>query len=635
MIVTIEWDGNLADRAIPIQDLIDQVFGSQGGFNASVVRLLPLSGGESGAAVLRAIVKSPHSRVPYVLKCGYERLIEREKEAYRRWSDVTTLWNGAPPHTPAQTCLVEQEDHVWSAILYKLAGTTGTVDDLISLEDCVRAFTAGRGGDPDASPPWGSLFRTLAKSLASAYETAGPDLPVSRLLSVPIKPLRAILSSVTAVSSDVDAQTSRWSELSAALAQWENYVDTTRRDVRTTVCHGDLRGANVLVNGDTHHPFLIDFGSVGISSPIMDLARLEVDLIIRAGHLDENQIPRAHEMLFDEYDNPEWATSPMRIVQVVHHLRTAFQRVIYQGLDAGGSREEIRLFHACRVVTAAKMLRWSDEIAASRSVRRHLLWFVLEGIRRVVGNIGQAEGGLGMRALPRSPGPIVRQAETIGLTALHHADDWPSRNRAKATLLDSPADVWLMSHSGWSFLAPEGALFAAMQERVAEAREGRRGRTRILLGSPYTEEGVTRAVQQAPHARDLDDLAETRTFTRFTRCLTDFRTMLWRAEENAVVELRICPFSIGSAILVGGDEMFYEPYNAGLASLRDRVLQAFPEFQFTGGNGARYVTAVTEQLSWFWDRSMDEAEFRASEPELREHAALMLESLTRAPRNDR
>jgi aminoglycoside phosphotransferase (APT) family kinase protein len=624
VIVTIEWDGTFADRTIPIQQLIDEVFGSQDGFNASIVRLLPLSGGESGAAVLRAIVKAPQSRVPYVLKCGHERLIMREREAYDKWSNVTTLWNGAPPHTPVQNCRVEQDDVVWSAILYKLAGNTGAAE-----------VTSGAEQPMTQSPPWSSVFRTLARTLASAYETPGPDMPAAKLLTVPVKQIRAILSSVTAVSqSDTDEENARWAELSTVLSQWEHYVDNMRRDIRTTVCHGDLRGANVLVNGDTHHPFLIDFGSVGISSPIMDLARLEIDLLIRAGNLDERQIPLVHGMLFDEYNNAEWNQHPIRIVRVVHHLRTAFERAIQQGLDTGRQRDEIRLFHACRVATAIKMLRWSDEIAASLPVRRHLLWLVLEGIRRVVGNTGQGDDGQGLRPMPRSPGPILGQARSVGLVALRHADDWPARNRAKTKLLESTDDVWLMSHSGWSFLAPEGALFSAMLARVEEARKGRRGRTRILVLSPYNEESIVRALQQAPTARDLDGLRDTRTFTRFTRCLTDFRTMLWQQDDDPVVELRISPFAISCAILLAGDEMFYEPYNVGLASLRDRVLQTFPEFQFAGPGGTRYVSAVADQLAWFWERSMDEAAFRAAEPRLREHAGDIVDLLTAAPKDD-
>lgn len=627
MMVTIEWDGALADRTIPIQPLIDQVFGSQEGFNASIVRLLPLSGGESGAAVLRAIVKSPHSRVPYVLKCGHEALIVRERAAFDQWSNVTTLWNGAPPHVPPENYLVDQAGVTWSAILYRLAGNTGAAEDLVSLEDSVAEFTAGEQ-NPDEWPPWASVFRTLAKSLESAYETPGPNMPAAQLLAVPVRELRAILSSVTAVSSPgAEEGTARWSELSDALAQWEDYVDNLHRDIRTTVCHGDLRGANVLLNGDTHHPFLIDFGGVGISSPIMDLARLEIDLLVRAGGLDETQLPKVHEMLFDEYSDQAWRTSPIKIVQVIYHLRKAFERVTYQGVDVGRLRDEIRLFHACRVATAAKMLRWSDKVATAPSVRRHLLWLVLEGIRRVVGNTGRTDDVRGMRLMPRSPGPIVRQARHVGLTALHHADDWASRNQAKTKLLESTGDVWLMAHSGWSFLAPEGALFSVMQQRVEQARLGARGRTRVLLLSPYNEESISRALQQAPEARDLEELRETRTFTRFSRCVTDFRTMFWREEDEPAIELRICPFTISCSILVGEDEMFYEPYNVGLASLRDRILQTFPEFQFNGAGGARYVAAVTEQLSWFWARSMDEAAFRAAEPALREQASRQVDFL--------
>jgi hypothetical protein len=627
MMVTIEWDGALTDRTIPIQPLIDQVFGSQGGFNASIVRLLPLSGGESGAAVLRAIVKSPHSRVPYVLKCGPEAMIVRERAAYDRWSNVTTLWNGAPPHVPPEDCLVEQGGVNWSAILYRLAGNTGAAEDLVSLEDSVAEFTSGEQR-PDEWPHWVSVFRTLAKTLESAYETAGPNMPAAGLLAVPVRELRAILSSVTAVSAAAAEEgTARWSELFDALSQWEDYVDNLHRDIRTTVCHGDLRGANVLLNGDTHHPFLIDFGGVGISSPIMDLARLEVDLLVRAGGLDDAQLPRVHEMLFDDYRDESWRNSPIRILRVVHDLRQAFERVTHQGVDVGRMRDEIRLFHACRVATAAKMLRWSDKVATKPSVRRHLLWLVLEGIRRVAGNTGRADDVLGMRPMPSSPGPILRQARQVGLTALHHADDWDSRNQAKTRLLESTGDIWLMAHSGWSFLAPEGALFTAMQQRVEQARLGARGRTRVLLLSPYNEESIVRALQQAPEARDLEGLRETRTFTRFSRCVTDFRTMFRQDEDDPAIELRICPFTISCSILVGADEMFYEPYNVGLASLRDRILQTFPEFQFNGVGGAKYVAAVTEQLSWFWDRSMDEAAFRAAEPTLREQASRLVDNL--------
>ena len=98
MAVVIEWDGVLPDPGMPIQELIDQVFGAQEGFNAEVVRLLPLSGSESGAAVLRAIMTSPQSPLPYILKCGAAELIEGELASHSRWNSATTLWNGAPLH---------------------------------------------------------------------------------------------------------------------------------------------------------------------------------------------------------------------------------------------------------------------------------------------------------------------------------------------------------------------------------------------------------------------------------------------------------------------------------------------------------------------------------------------------------
>jgi hypothetical protein len=169
MAVMIEWDGALPDPRIPIQELIDQVFGAQDGFNAEVVRLLPLSGAESGAAVLRAIMTSPQSPLPYILKCGEAALIDRELQAHARWNSSTTLWNGAPLHPLSSPPRLERGDVTWSAALYRLAGNTGSIEDLVSLDEAVGAFTAGPGAQHEESR-WAATFNTLARTLATSYE---------------------------------------------------------------------------------------------------------------------------------------------------------------------------------------------------------------------------------------------------------------------------------------------------------------------------------------------------------------------------------------------------------------------------------------------------------------------------------
>ena len=225
MAVVIEWDGVLPDPGMPIQELIDQVFGAQEGFNAEVVRLLPLSGSESGAAVLRAIMTSPQSPLPYILKCGAAELIEGELASHSRWNSATTLWNGAPLHPLSALPRLNHGGVTWSAALYRLAGNTGSVEDLVSLEESVNAFTGSAGDQGGAPNRWAATFSTLARTLATSYETGHTSGAASRVLSVPSRELRAIVSSVAASAASASGpDTVGWDELEGALAAWEAYV---------------------------------------------------------------------------------------------------------------------------------------------------------------------------------------------------------------------------------------------------------------------------------------------------------------------------------------------------------------------------------------------------------------------------
>ncbi|MGW4204249.1 aminoglycoside phosphotransferase family protein [Streptomyces sp. NPDC004726] len=630
MAVVIEWDGPLTDLRIPIQELIDQVFGSQEGFNAEVVRLLPLSGAESGAAVLRAIMTSPQSPLPYILKCGEAEIIDRELASHQRWNSSTTLWNGAPLHPLTTPPRLQRGGVTWSAALYRLAGNTGSIEDLLSLDEAVGSFTDGESG-PHESSRWAATFNTLARTLATSYQATQTSGSAARVLAVPSRELRAVVSSVAASASDAsDPDVAGWHELETTLPAWEEYVGQLHREVRLVLCHGDLRGANVLLDGETFHPFIIDFGSVGIGSPLMDLARLEIDLLVRAGNLDESALPAVHQMLFDEYCDAAWEHSDVKALRVVYHLRRAFERVTHQGVQTGRVLDEIRFFHSCRISTAARMLRWADRSVTSRNARRHLLWLMIEGTRRVLQS--PRGGSRVMRPLPRQAGPIVRQTSTVGINAVHSSTDWPARNAAKKSVLESTDDLWLMAHSGWSYMAPEGALFEAMEQRTRRSRSGEAGFSRIIIMSPYTEEGIVRAAQQNPRATTLEGLETTRTFTRFSRCLSDFQNLFMDDETpDPRVELRVSTFSIGVTVLLAGGTMFYEPYHAGLASRRDVKLQTFPEFEFSGPSGAAYVSAVREQIEWQWDRALSIDDYLAQESAVHERSSGYTRRLLGAP----
>ncbi|MDI1461407.1 phosphotransferase [Catellatospora sp. KI3] len=637
MPVTIEWDGNFADATIPIQDLIDELFGGQQGFNARIVRLLPLFGGESGSAVLRAIVKAPHSPISYVLKCGEATAIAKERNAHIRWSGRTALWQGAPPQTTVDP-VIERNGDQWSAILYQLAGNTGAAEDLISLEEAVARFVSSPLGR-DRQQSWASTFSALARILSSAYSTDTENIPAKRVLAIPSRELRAILSSVVAIAGASSAGVgSGWHEVLDAMNDWEHYISGLNRDVKASVCHGDLRGANVLLDGSTYHPFLIDFGGVGINTPIMDMARLEIDLLVRAGGLTDETIPIVHRMLFDAYLDDAWLESPVPILRVVYQLRKAFERALQQGMDANRAGDEVRFFHACRISTAAKMLRWADRSVTSEQARRHLLWMVLEGPRRVASTVSVVDPAHlsdtrtpdsgELRRMPLTPGPVLRQTFDTGIVAVHHSDDWNARNRAKVKLLESDQDLWLLAHSGWSYMAPEGTLFPSFSDRIRRQRAGGGARTQILMMSPFAEEGILRALQQAPRAQRFADLERTRTFTRFSRCLDDYRSLFHLAEgEDRALEVRVTPFSIGCSVLLAGSSMFYEPYHAGLASHRDVRLQAFPEFEFNEAGAKAYLASMLEQLNWYWDRSLSVEDYHAAEASLKEvgmrHATLI------------
>jgi hypothetical protein len=239
----------------------------------STVVVRPLKAGLSGAGVFQLEVKDKegHLEIPRVLKVGPEKTIAQELKAYYRFVhnnrvgvaarvDVARLWQD--PSTNARQ----------GAILYTLAGAGDKAELWSDWAKKADQSEIEKG------------LADLRKQLWFWYSKTEPDHRSAHDLL--IKPLFTKHNGKTVLWRRANLTKPGPDEVCHHLLP---LLDTTRKQTASSLCvvHGDLHARNLfalLTEGrDALEQYvgvaLIDWGNVGVGHPLIDIARLTVDLI--------------------------------------------------------------------------------------------------------------------------------------------------------------------------------------------------------------------------------------------------------------------------------------------------------------------------------------------------------------------
>ncbi|MCB9539796.1 MAG: dual specificity protein phosphatase family protein [Myxococcales bacterium] len=237
------------------------------------VELRPLAGGFSGAAVYRALSRDAlgHDEAPTVLKLGPRATLAAERAAFERVEHI--LGN----HAPAVRGFVEHGDRAGLRYAYAAMG-----------QGEVRPFKAlYEGGASDAEIE--RVLRTVFESILGPFYRAARYERLPLLAHYGFAPRHAdgIARQVAALlGGDGHAPTLTLPdgvERPNLVGFYRDVLPALSPDAdagfhRVSYVHGDLNGANMLVDGQ-RNVWVIDFFHTARAHVLKDLAKLENDLL--------------------------------------------------------------------------------------------------------------------------------------------------------------------------------------------------------------------------------------------------------------------------------------------------------------------------------------------------------------------
>lgn len=237
------------------------------------VDLRPLSGGFSGAAVYRALSRDAlgHDEAPTVLKLGPRAALAAERAAFERVEHV--LGN----HAPAVRGFVEHGDRAGLRYAYAAMGQ-GEVQPFKALYE---------GGASDAEIE--RVLRTVFESILGPFYRAAryERLPLLAHYGFAARHADGLARQVGALLDvDGDAPTLTLPdglERPNLVGFYRDVLPALPPDAdagfhRVSYVHGDLNGANMLVDGQ-RNVWVIDFFHTARAHVLKDLAKLENDLL--------------------------------------------------------------------------------------------------------------------------------------------------------------------------------------------------------------------------------------------------------------------------------------------------------------------------------------------------------------------
>ena len=585
--------------------------------NAKIVGadVRPLTGGLSTAVVAEVTAAGEGPPPPFVVRIDRDDRITDELDRYRKWLD-----RGARGSPPRRTRL-KFPDPTGSPISWNgysvLAFDAAAGGNVRTFEElCVAMLEATTPEDRDSALEICLAALQDLEGLLNRdfYRLVGTTVS-KRPMELPRLPWETFLPVASAVACMAD----RWLEFVSSIPEAWNAAVSGQSAIQFEqgVCHGDLRCANILVTGNAGTPglFVIDYGHTGPAHPLIDLPRLEADLLLRIAlrRDDRRAILKQVVACRHELVPQQWADSECHLLRLLFALREFAERVANAYCEGEQASRVYQLFLLGHVVRFARR----DDPSLRRLEHRHdYVWLALALAQRLLGEAARR------KPVQLLPFPFsARTAADMSQCGVSDVFWGPERrNQEKLDLLRThPGPVRLLAHTGKSYLQ-EGAIFAkTLRERLERA--GPEDRVQIVLLNPYSVEGSKLGIAEArgdlqgPEV-DLDyHERNTELFRRFNACAESFRRL---RDTHKNIELRITHYSPDATILLSGNVAFVEPYLVGRVTMRyfDDVRMNAPELLASSGSDLYRV--ADSQFEYFWKRSIELREFEERRQEFKD-----------------
>lgn len=548
-----------------------------------------------------------------ILKAGPSEGILGETEARRRFESpaleaIRKL--GLSDCSDPVEIEVEGHDELWRAMAYTYVGSL-SYEDMSSFSDFQAIFDDFISPQRDEWRPSALALRDwlrfLCGQVASREIRHGDG---AKRQGIRAKPLSEFLPrlpwrhGLTAVIESAAAYAPQASDLLGLHEWWEEAVarQSLAAFPNTSLLHGDLRFANVLVNRTTADVELIDFGNSAEGHVFRDLARFECDLLFRVVPppaetktlrlSSEDRRMRALERAFDPqahmiYD-PDDPESPQ--IAALKILRETYDSYWHVSSDEGRRR----MYMWFLLAETLKRLMWTGDVFSTLTGRRALLCSVVM-LKRAVSDqqIGVPEIS-SVSGISRLLSCTALYVPSRGYEATVNRE----RNSAKIKALQRAgrqgATVKLLAETGNSFLHFRGPFYPEV-EGLLES-----GCLQVVLANPnFVESHGISVAYKDPSSLDafrIHPLLK----QKFSESFQGYETL--RAQAGPRLQVRIARYGIGATLLATDDEIFFEPYFRSDRSRRHRRLFETFELRFSARND-HVRDLFDEHFSFFWNNS--------------------------------
>lgn len=569
-----------------------------------------LGGGYSGAFVALAWLDSLPT---LILKAGPSEDILAETEARRRFDSpaleaIREL--GLSDCSDPVEVEIDGHDELWRAMAYTYVGSL-SYEDISSFSDFQAIFDDFVSPQRDESRPSGlavrNWLRRLCEQVASREISQADEIKARGIRAMPLSQYMPRLpwrQGLTAALEAAAAYAPETSDLLGLHEWWEETVGSQSLAAfpNTSLLHGDLRFANVLVNRTTADVELIDFGNSAEGHVFRDLARFECDLLFRVTSppadnkslrlSSEDRRIRTLEQAFnsqvgiirdpDDLDNPQIAALKI--------LRETYDTYWHVSSDEG--RHKMYLWFL--LAETLKRLMWIGDAFNPVEGRRALLSSVVM-LKRAVSD--QETG------VPEFSS-VSEISRLLSCTALYvptrgfEASVNRGRNSAKIAALQRATSngttVKLLAETGNSFLYFRGPFYPEI-EGLLEA-----GRLQVVLANPdFIEAHGISAAYKDPS--NLDDLGlHPLLKQKFIESFQGYNTL--REIAGSRLQIRIARYGIGATLLATDDEIYFEPYFRSNRNRRHRRLFETFELRFSARND-HVRELFDEHFAFYWNNS--------------------------------
>ncbi|MBM2834389.1 MAG: hypothetical protein HW406_1550 [Candidatus Brocadiaceae bacterium] len=621
--IAIDLASNISTVFIPWQALLNKLFKAFHGYKkVESVYIKPLSGGYSGAIVAAVF---PQGKSPFTLKIDFLDHILREwncclgngmeKRSFERFSRLLF---------PLKKAEIIKEmgvdNQVYSLLVYSYGiERAGNEQEISSFDD----FCHTHYSEPDFLRPF---FTILKDSLNQKFYHASNGATIQkRLFDIAEIEWTTLLPQMATAASFfpewhefIDRLPIAWAEEQ----QRQNPIPFTM-----TLCHGDLRCANVLIalararSSALPELFLIDFGSICTFHPLTDFARLEADLIFRVALSQSDDFGETIAMIDSIIESSEivpanWEKHAHLFIRLLYHVRKEQVQPIAD-LCSISNEDNLYLVYQLLVLRhATRFIRYYNKEFIHNNKRHLYMWYILRLFKNI---LSTRDKEFNYRLVSPFDSSALHDMSDCGVTNFF----WGTRRNdlKKKMLAADQGTIWLLAHTGKSYLDDtrnseneeyNGIFFETLKNRL---QNDKNFIIQIVLLNPYSVEGSKLGIAEARgrlQGPELDDdyhRTNTELFKRFEICVLSYKRLKTLYPDK--IDLRISHYSTDATILLSEEQSYIEPYLIGHLSMRYTGGERMNMPELLVSKGSKLYNVAKEQCLFLWQRGISLEEYEA------------------------